>query len=215
MKSYEGQATERVMEGERAGPGVRMRCSETDKSIQNTIRYVANFYSAGQAQTCKIGRLSVRQQTSEAAVSGPEYVSHWLECNNGKCGFPARIPYSPAASLKAANPELPLLFACPVCLQVNSYSSKSLREVRFRSPDPYEAGKLVLYSVLTGCARPRCQGQATVITAAAANVSVAALLRLWKLWKVDLPCEGKHRFLPRHPSTWWIEEKKTLTWPVA
>lgn len=157
----------------------------------------------------------MRKQISEAAVSGPEYVSHWLECNNRKCGFPARIPYSPVVCRKPAEPEHPLLFACPVCLQVNSYSSNSLREVRFRSPDPYEAGKLVLYSVLASCARPRCQRQATVITAAAANVSVAALLRLWKLWKVDVRCEGKHRFLPRPPSTWWIEEKKTLTWPGA
>lgn len=155
------------------------------------------------------------QQASEAAVPVPEYIGHWLECNNRKCGFPVRVPFSPAASGQQPGLKLPLLFACPVCLEVNSYTRNDLRDVQFRSPDPYQAGKLVLYSVLVGCARPRCQSQALVMTTAAPSVSLAALVRLWRGWKVELPCQANHRFRPRHPHTWWIEEKESLPWPPA
>jgi hypothetical protein len=165
----------------------------------------------------KIGQLSVKDQRYGAAGSVPEYIGHWLECSNRKCGFPVRVPYAPAAPRHSAprREAASLLFACPICLQVNYYSSNHLRDVQFRSPDPYKTGKLVLYSALVGCARPRCQSQAIILTAAAANVSLALLLRLWKSWKVDFSCKSNHRFRPRHPHTWWIEEKDTLTWPGA
>lgn len=162
---------------------------------------------------CRISRLSVRQQSSEAAVSARQYSGYWLECGNRKCGFPARVPCSPPGAGHDSGCKFPLLFACPVCLRVNSYSSNDLREVQFRSPDPYESGKLVLYSVLVGCARPGCQEQAAVMTAAASSVSLATLVRCWKAWKVNFSCDTRHRFRPRHPNTWWIEQKKYLAWP--
>lgn len=160
----------------------------------------------------------MRQQTSEAAASVASHIGHWLECRNGKCGFPVRLPYSAAAPRSrsaAGGKPAEVLFACPVCLEINAYSGNDLRNVQFRSPDPYEAGKLVLYSVLVGCAQPRCQREAAVMTAAASNVSLAALLRLWKGWKVDFPCDANHRFRPRHPHTWWIERERSLPWRSA
>ncbi|HEU5336257.1 MAG TPA: hypothetical protein VFU27_09850 [Terriglobales bacterium] len=143
----------------------------------------------------------------------PEYIGHWLECRNRNCGFPVRVPYFDSAwQPKPKRNGGSVLFACPVCLEVNPYTSNNLRQVEFRHPDPYEGGKLVLYSVLVGCARPCCRGRVTVNTAAAANVSLALLLRLWKSWNIDVSCDGSHRFVPRQPHTWWVEEKNRLNW---
>lgn len=145
-----------------------------------------------------------------------EYIGHWLECRNRNCGFPIRVPYFDSGLQPAARGEgAGLLFACPACLEVNPYTSNDLRQVEFRQPDPYETGKLVLYSVLVGCARPGCKGEAAVVAAAATNVSLAALLRFWKAWKLDFPCDANHRFRPRHLHTWWIERERSLPWRSA
>jgi hypothetical protein len=101
-------------------------------------------------------------------------------------------------------------FACPVCLHVNSYTKKDLKKIRFRSPDPYQTGKLVLYSARFGCAHPRCATEGVVFCVAAANVSVALLLQFWKRWKVNSPCKGNHRFRMRDPRTWWVQQEKSL-----
>lgn len=136
----------------------------------------------------------------------------WLECHNRHCGFPIRVPYSQLTrkggwtKREAAG----FVFACPVCLHVNSYTTKDLSEVRFRTPDPYQAGRLVLYSVRFGCARPRCSEEMAVLTVGAASVSVAMLLRFWQSWKIKLKCPSGHRFRIPDPETWWIEENKWL-----
>lgn len=108
-------------------------------------------------------------------------------------------------------PEAPFLFACPVCLQVKAYSKKDLQKVHFRTPDPYRAGKVVLYSVRLGCTLPRCSGEAVVLTVAAANVGLATLLQLWKAWKISYRCKEKHRLRPADRKTWWIEQAATLS----
>ena len=139
----------------------------------------------------------------------PEYAGYWLECHNRNCGFPIRVPYS-AADAKAdgrSRAVRSFLFACPVCLQVNTYTMKDLRKVQFRTPDPYKAGKLVLYATHLGCAHRGCRNQIVVFTAAAASISTAALSRLWKTWKVSLRCKQKHRFRISDPKTWWIQEE--------
>lgn len=138
----------------------------------------------------------------------PNYVGYWLECHNGKCGFPIRVPHSAS---KLDKRYATFHFACPVCLHVNRYSSKDLRKVQFHSPDPYRAGKLVLYSARFGCAHPRCAAEGVVFTAAAANVSVAMLLQFWSMWKVKFNCKGKHPFRMRDPRTWWIQQEKSFT----
>jgi hypothetical protein len=137
-----------------------------------------------------------------------DYVGYWLECHNRKCGFPIRVPAPPA---KLDKRYTAFHFACPVCLHVNRYTLRDLRRVRFRSPDPYQAGKLVLYSVQFGCAHPRCAAEGMVFTAAAANVSVALLLQFWKTWNVKFNCKGKHRFRMLDPRTWWIQREKSFT----
>ncbi len=144
-----------------------------------------------------------------------DYVGYWLECRNRKCGFPIRVPYSPA-TVKKKNvlgpvAEAPFLFACPVCLQVKAYNKRDLQKVNFRTPDPYRTGKVVLYNVHLSCALPRCSGEAVVLTVAAANVSLATLLQLWKAWKVNYGCKNKHRLRTADPKTWWIEQAATLS----
>lgn len=137
----------------------------------------------------------------------PDYVGYWLECHNRKCGFPIRVPHH---SSKLDKRYVAFHFACPVCLHVNSYTKKDLRKMRFRSPDPYQAGKLVLYSARVGCAHPRCATEGVVLCVAAANVSVAILLQFWKTWKVKFNCKGKHPFRMRDPRTWWIQMERSL-----
>ena|GEM_PF-3206505 len=142
----------------------------------------------------------------------PEYAGYWLECHNRSCGFPIRVPYSAAGAkadrrLRAVSS---FLFACPVCLQVNTYKMKDLRKVQFRTRDPYKAGKLVLYGTHLVCAHRGCTNQIVVFTAAAATISTAALSRLWKTWKVSLRCSQEHRFRIPDPKTWWIQEESGL-----
>lgn len=140
----------------------------------------------------------------------PDYVGYWLECYNRKCGFPIRVPTSPKLDKRYAQ----FYFACPVCLHINSYTMKDLRKIQFRSPDPYHAGKLVLYSARFGCAQSRCRAEVLVFTVAAANVSIAMLLQFWKTWKVKFNCKGKHRFHMRDARTWWIQQEELLTGTV-
>ena len=137
----------------------------------------------------------------------PKYVGYWLECHNRKCGFPIRVP-DPASKLDKKYGTFH--FACPVCLHVNNYTGKDLRKVRFCSPDPYRAGKLILYSVRFGCGQPRCTAESMAFTAAAANVSIAVLLQFWKKWKVKFSCKGKHRFRMRDSRTWWIQRENSF-----
>jgi hypothetical protein len=92
--------------------------------------------------------------------------------------------------------------------------------VRFCSPDPYRAGKLVLYSARFGCAHPCCTAEGVVFTAAAANVSVAILLQFWKMWKVKFTCSGKcckgnHSFRMPDIRTWWIQQEKSFTQSIG
>ena len=82
--------------------------------------------------------------------------------------------------------------------------------MRFCSPDPYRAGKLILYSVRFCCGQPRCTAESMAFTAAAANVSIAVLLQFWKKWKVKFSCKGKHRFRMRDSRTWWIQRENSL-----
>ena len=91
-----------------------------------------------------------------------------------------------------------------------SYNSNDLREVRFRSRDPYQAGRLLLYSVRFGCARPRCATELAVVTVAAAHVTLAMLLRFWKWWKLTLRCTSGHAFRIPVPEVWWVQEEKSL-----
>ena len=137
-----------------------------------------------------------------------KYVGYWLECHNRKCGFPIRVPHRASRLDKKYEA---FHFACPVCLHVNNYTGKDLRKLRFGSPDPYQAGKLVLYSARFRCAHPRCAAEGVVFTAAAANVSVAILLQFWKRWKVKFNCTGKHRFRIRGPRTWWIQQENSFS----
>ncbi|HEY6938645.1 MAG TPA: hypothetical protein VI424_15910 [Terriglobales bacterium] len=102
-------------------------------------------------------------------------------------------------------------FACPVCLHVNRYTRNDLRKVRFFSPDPYKAGKLVLYSARFGCSHPHCAAERVIFTVAAAKVSVVILLQFWKMWKVKFSCIGKHPFRMRNPRMWWIQQEKSFT----
>ena len=140
-----------------------------------------------------------------------EYAGNWLECRNRNCGFPTRVPYSCRTKKVAGRTtdSAPFLFACPVCLHINPYENKELRRVRFRWPDPYKTGKLVLYSALVGCAHPLCPTELTIFTPAASTVSLAALLGLWKSWTLDIQC-GRHRFRMRNNESWWIQEEKSL-----
>jgi hypothetical protein len=101
-------------------------------------------------------------------------------------------------------------FACPVCLHVNNYTEKDLRKVRFCSPDPYQAGKLILYSVRFGCGHPRCTAEVVVFTTAAASASIALLLQFWKRWKVKFSCKSKHAFRMPDPRTWWIQRENSF-----
>lgn len=142
----------------------------------------------------------------------PEYAGYWLECHNRNCGFPIRVPYSPpVAKAHGRLPAgAPILFACPVCLQVSPYGKRDLRKVQFRTPDPYKAGKLVLYATRLGCAQRGCKNEVVVFTVAAASVSTATLSRLWGTWRMSLRCSQKHRFRKPNPKTWWIQEEATL-----
>ena len=87
---------------------------------------------------------------------------------------------------------------------------KDLRKVRFRTRDPYKAGKLVLYGTHLACTHRGCTNQIVVFTAAAASISTAALSRLWKTWKVSLRCKQEHRFRIPDSKTWWIQEEEGL-----
>lgn len=141
-----------------------------------------------------------------------DHVGFWLECHNRNCGFPIRVPYSPpVAKAHGRSPaSAAILFACPVCLQVSAYGEKDFRKVKFRTPDPYKAGKLVLYSTRFGCAHRGCKNEVVVFTVAAVSISTAALLRLWGKWKMSLRCNQKHRFHKPDARTWWIQEEATL-----
>lgn len=142
----------------------------------------------------------------------PDYAGYWLECHNRNCGFPIRVPYSSrtAKDHRGSPAPAPFLFACPVCLQVNAYRKKDLQRVQFRTPNPYKAGKLVLYSACLGCARRGCRSEIVVFTVAAANVSTAVLTQLWRSWKVNFRCGKKHRFGMPDPKNWWVQEEKSL-----
>ena len=135
------------------------------------------------------------------------YLGCWLECRNRNCGFPIRVPYSRKLTKSDTGA---FSFACPVCLQVNAYERKHLRKVQFRIPDPYKSGKLVLFSAWLACAYKRCPGDLVVFTVAAADVSLAALLQLWKTWMVKIRCSHGHRFRVPHVNTWWVQEEKKL-----
>ncbi len=143
----------------------------------------------------------------------PDYVGNWLECRNRNCGFPIRVP-CPALVWKGQRGDedraAAFLFACPVCLHVNPYTQNDLREVRFRSRDPYQAGRLVLYSVRFGCARPRCPTELAVLTVAAVNVSLAMMLGFWEGWRAKFKCTSGHTFRIPAPEVWWIQEEKAL-----
>jgi hypothetical protein len=93
---------------------------------------------------------------------------------------------------------------------VRSYSRQDLQQVQFRSPDPYKAGKLIVYSAHTGCARPRCSNETIIFTVGAASVSIAALLQLWKRWKIMCRCPGGHLFRLPDITSWWVQQERTL-----
>jgi hypothetical protein len=105
--------------------------------------------------------------------------------------------------------EKAMLFACPVCLQINSYTAKNLHRVGFRRSDPYRAGKLALYSARAGCAEPGCRREHTVFAVAAAGVSIASMLRLWNSWKANVRCGG-HRWRMRNSKSWWVQQEQSL-----
>lgn len=102
-----------------------------------------------------------------------------------------------------------MLFACPVCLQINSYKNKDLRQVEFRRRDPYRAGKLTLYSARAGCAEAGCRREHTVFAVAPAGVSIASMLRLWNSWEANVRCGG-HRWRMRNSKNWWVQQEKSL-----
>lgn len=156
----------------------------------------------------KIPGLPTASPAKERRLQVRDYVGYWLECHNRNCGFPIRVAYSPTPA-KGRGKAASLLFACPVCLQVKSYEGKDFRRIHFRTPDPYKAGRLVLYSVHFGCGHGQCPTGVTVFTVAARKVSTAVLLHLWKNWKVNLRCK-QHRFAMSDSRTWWIQEEKAL-----
>lgn len=141
----------------------------------------------------------------------PDYVGNWIECHNRNCGFPIRVPYAEKRQQGKDSPTAYFFFACPVCLQVNPYYAKDMREVRFRFPDPYKTGKVVFYSAQMGCAHSNCRTERVIFTVAAAKVSVATLLPVWQGWEAKFRCAQKHRFQIPNPGQWWIQEENG--WP--
>lgn len=140
----------------------------------------------------------------------PDYLGNWLECRNRNCGFPTRVPGAARARGRSGRggKAVTFLFACPACLQANYYSSSNLRKVRFRTPDPYRAGRLALYSARFGCAHRGCPNALEVFTVAATSLSVVLLLRFWECWEIKVRCAPGHCFRVPGPELWWIEEKQ-------
>lgn len=140
------------------------------------------------------------------------YRGNWLECRNRNCGFPIRVPGARGQKRRSGKAAA-FLFACPVCLQANYYSSSDLQDVQFHSPDPYQAGQLALYSARLGCANEGCSNELEVFTVAAANISIAVLLRFWERWKIKVHCESGHCFRIPGQELWWIEEEQPPALP--
>lgn len=217
MKSYEGQAPTDIedqvesdrthhVEGGKSIPLLEPYKGLVSERKQNTGRRSSKQVPYGGYSFNLMSRRG-------AAASVPDHVGNWLECHNRNCGFPIRVPTQPAKkSGRGSGGVGSLLFACPVCLEVSSYTKKELRRVRFRSPDPYQGGKLVLYSTTVGCTHPRCSEKVTIFATAAASVSVATLVEFWKHWKVNLRCAARHRFRMAQPALWWIQEERALGW---
>lgn len=129
------------------------------------------------------------------------YRGFWIICRT--CLFPIRLPDVPEFRRQEPDPSGPLLLACPVCAHVRPYQGTELEAVGFRIPDPFRQKWAVLYTVDVPCAIPGCESTARIFTVAAANVSVAVLLQLWRHWVIHTRCAG-HKFKPLPNRTWAV-----------
>ncbi len=131
------------------------------------------------------------------------YRGSWILCRN--CLFPVRLPSEPHGILVRDFFEHSRLvaLACPACGHVRCYRSADLKTVGFRIPDPFHLRRAVLYALDLGCANRHCHHTVRIYAVAAATVSVASLLEVWKHWVMHLRCEG-HSFRPLSRRTWGI-----------
>jgi hypothetical protein len=119
------------------------------------------------------------------------------------CLFPIRLPRTGPFLRNESGRIPPILLACPACAHVQPHQAVELRTVHFRLPDPFRENRAVLYRVEVPCAIRRCESTANIYAAAAASISLAALLKLWKYWAIHRRCQG-HPFRPMPCATWGI-----------
>lgn len=132
------------------------------------------------------------------------YRGCWVVCST--CMFPIRLPYLPKTTFvhKWRDPSRTILLACPVCVHVGQYRKAEFETVGFRVPDPFRRKRASLYMVEVPCAIPHCDKTARIYAVAAATVSVASLLELWRHWVIRVSsCRG-HSFKPFPRRTWLV-----------
>lgn len=131
------------------------------------------------------------------------YRGLWIVCRT--CLFPIRLPRLLGAppGHNGPNPTLETLLACPVCAHVRKYRRANVKIIAFRIPDPFRQKRAVLYTVEVPCAIQGCDGTARIYAVAAASVTVALLLEVWKHWVIHARCPG-HSFRPLPRRTWVV-----------
>lgn len=131
------------------------------------------------------------------------YQGFWIICRT--CEFPIRLPDANKMFVNGRRGAVrKILLACPVCTHVHLYETVNIERIQFRTPDPFGRSTATLYLVKFHCAARSCPSEAAICAVAAASISVAQLLGIWKFWKLHPRCETGHRLRAPSVSSWIV-----------